>query len=116
MTDAQRAKVRLYLGYSDQSSGFYSRLEGAITVLLPEGEEEVVCALEDLELVEGQLRDARRRQKVYKAEDVTLAGHDEIIALYKEGNRLAERISTILGTPILRYPFGSASAGFTARG
>lgn len=117
MTGRQRVKIRTYLGYSDQSQGFYSRLEGSISVLTTDGEEEVICVLDDLADIETQLKAAAKRQKVHVAEDVRLAGHDEIIALWKVGNNYARRLSTLLGIAIMRYPFGAGdSAGIAMRG
>lgn len=107
----------MYLGYSDQSSGYYSTLEGAILALSPAGEDEVITILEDFESIEEQLRGARRRQKVEVAEDVRMAGHNEIIALWKEGNRLANRLAAMLGVEVASYPFTSgATAGYANRG
>lgn len=117
MTDAQRVKIRTYLGYSDQSRGYYSRLEGAIDVLIAEAEEEIICLLEDLATIETTLKASQKRQKVMQAEDVKLAGHDEIIALWKEGSRYVRRISTILGVEIKENPFSSGSpTGVAGRG
>lgn len=117
MTDAQRADIRRYLGYSDQSRGFYSTLEGAIDILSPEAEEIVVSILTEIAEIEAQLRDARNcRLMALRVEDITLANYDEIRGLRREGQRLARDISTILGVEIFRTPFQSAPAtGAAAR-
>ena len=117
LTDEQRSGVRRYLGYSDLTQGRYSTREGAMESLSVSGEAQVVALLSDLELIEEQLRSSWTRQKVKGAEGVTLAGHDEILALRQEGRRLAETISTILGVPVSRTPFSSGSAsGIAGRG
>lgn len=109
MTDAQRAEIRRYLGYSDQSRGYYNTLDGVIAILSPEAEEIIVSILTELAEIEAQIRDARRcRLMATRVEDITLSSYDEIRGLRLEGQRLARDISTILGVKIFQTPFMSA--------
>lgn len=115
MTDAQRAQIRRYLGYSDKSRGFYSLLEGSITVLEPEAEEILLSILQELAEIEAALRDARlKRLKAKRVEDITLGHYDEIRGLRLEGQRLVMDISQMLGVPPLFHPFKSSPMTGTA--
>lgn len=117
LTATQQAEVRRFLGYSDQSAGQYSALEGALIDLSAEGETQVTTVLTDLAAIETQLRSSWGRQKVSKAEDVVLAGHDEIIALRQEGNRLCALLASVLGVDLQRQVFSSGpSTGLAGRG
>lgn len=112
----QKAEVRRYMGYSDQSAGVYSLLEGSLASLSAAAEGQVETVLEDLAVIEEQLRTSWARQKVHVAEDVTLAGHDEIIALRKEGRRLCGVLSIITGVELgAASVFGGGTSGVAGR-
>lgn len=117
LTTTQRAKVRRYLGYPDGNRELSSSLEGAMTSLSVEGEAEVVSVLSQLATIEANLESSWARQKVVRAEEVTLAGADEIMALRAEGNRLAATLGSLLGVEPRRQAFTSgASTGIAGRG
>lgn len=117
LTDSQRAEVRRYLGYSDLSAGLYSTLEGAMAALSAAGVAQVAIVLADLAAIEARLRSSWTRQAVIKAEDVTLAGRDEILALRQEGSRLAGMLASIFGVEVQRSVFTSgAASGQAGRG
>lgn len=117
LSTTQRAKVRRYLGFPDGNCELSSSLEGAMTSLSAEGEVEVVAVLTQLATIETSLESSWARQKVIRAEEVTLAGADEIMALRAEGNRLASTLASILGVEPRRQAFTSgASGGIAGRG
>jgi hypothetical protein len=118
LTAAQKAKIRRYLGYPDVNRGLRLELEGAMTALSSDGETEVVDLLSKLATIETTLVEAQGRQKVIKAEEVTLAGDAELRALWREGNRYAATLAAILGVDVLRNPYGGASSdsGVARRG
>jgi len=114
---AERAEVRRLLGYWDQTAGLYHALEGYMTALTAEAEDQVRTWLAEVEDIDAQISEFRRcRLKFKRTEDVVVAGLDELLALYQEGNRLARQIATTLGTPVYRYPYQSAPmSGLTGR-
>lgn len=116
-TDSQKADIRRFLGYTDRSQGYYSLLEGVMTVVSADAEAKVGTILTDLGTIETTLRESWGRQKVKRVEDIYLAGIDEIKALRSEGNRLARHIASILGVQVRVYPFFSGgSSGIAGRG
>lgn len=117
LTDAQKAQVRRYLGFPDINRQSNSELEGAMTALSAEGESFVGDLLTGLAAVQTKLTASWDRQKVIKAEEVTLAGDGEIRALRMEGNRLAMDLGTTLDVEPRRMPFSSGrSSGIASRG
>jgi len=117
LTNAQKAKCRRYLGYPDVSRLSFHNLEGALTVLSSEGEDEVVDLLDKLASVESTLSDSQDRQKVTRVEDVHMAGPQEIRALYREGNRYARTLANVLNVSVRRLPFaGGSTSGIAHRG
>jgi hypothetical protein len=118
LINSQKAKIRRYLGYPDVNREMHLGLEGAMTAISAEGETEVTDLLTKIASVETTLVASQGRQKVIKAEEVTLAGEGEIRALWREGNRYASTLASILDVPLRRNPFGagSSSSGVAMRG
>lgn len=119
LSSAQKASVRLYLGYSDGSrGGGGSDLEGAMDGLSSDAETLVTTRLTSIASIETKLSSSWDRQKVVKAEEVTLAGEGELRALRSEGRRLVAQLAAILGVPVLIDVFSGAGAasGPTGRG
>lgn len=117
LTATQRAKVRRHLGFPDGNRELSADLEGAMTSLSAEGEVEVVDVLTQIDTISTSLQESWARQKVVRAEEVTLAGADEIMALRAEGNRLAATLASILGVEPRRLAFTSgAQGGIAGRG
>lgn len=106
LTDAQKAKVRRYLGFPDVNRLSYSTIEGAMDVLSPEGETEVVSCLDAIAVLDADLTASWTRQMVEKAEDVTLRGFEEVQALRSEARRLVETLAAILNVTPYRDVFG----------
>lgn len=119
LTDDQRAQARLYLGYSDASRGDPGALEGALSGLSAAAEPIVAGLLTALASIDAKLTGSWDRQKVLRAEEVTLAGEGELRALRGEGSRLVRRLAATLGVPVASDPFrthtGDAS-GVARRG
>lgn len=113
LTADQKAQVRRYLGYPDVNRGSYHNLEGALTAVSAEGETIVAAILVQLATCQTALEASWGRQKVSRAEEITLAGHDEVIALRAEGNRLAKDLGVLLDVEPRRTPFASSSGSGT---
>ena len=117
LTDTQKAEVRRYLGYADQSQGYYSVLEGAMAVLSAGGEVQVTALLTDLAAIEAALRNPWTIQKVKRAEEVQLWVSDGLIALRQEGNRLVNQLANMFGVPVLSSAFSPGGGpGLAGRG
>lgn len=117
LTDAEKSRVRRYLGFPDTNRLLHHGLEGALVAVSTEGEAEVQDLLTQLDEVSTQLRESWARQKVMKAEDVVLAGHDEILALRHEGRRLVNQLAALLDVQPRRDAFSSGSTtGEAGRG
>jgi hypothetical protein len=115
LSSANKAKVRRFLGYPDVNRLAYQPMEGALTALSPDGETLVVALLTSLEALHAALQGSWSRQKVLKAEDVTLAGDGELIALRAEGRRLSGELAATFDVPIFRDIWGGSQAAGVAR-
>lgn len=117
LTDTQKASVRRFLGFPDGNRLARSSLEGAMDSLSAEGEVVVEAILDQLATINSTLAGSWSRQKVLRAEEVTLAGAEEIRALRAEGRRLANELAALLGVTILVDVFsGGSSSGVARRG
>ncbi len=117
LTDAQKAKVRRYLGYPDVNREPNSELEGALTELSADGEVEVLLCLDSLATIDGVLTASWARQMVKRAEEVELYGADEIHAMRSEGGRLVTTLASILGVePMLDVFGGHSTTGLMLNG
>uniref|UniRef100_A0A6H1Z9J8 Uncharacterized protein n=1 Tax=viral metagenome TaxID=1070528 RepID=A0A6H1Z9J8_9ZZZZ len=114
LTDAEKARVREYLGYLSFASassiqlGFPAAtqplflLEQAMAGVLSAAEDVIRRLLYHLDDIEAQLSTARSRLRASKIDELTLnAG--EIDALWKEQYRWACRLADALGAPINAY-------------
>lgn len=117
LSDADKASVRRYLGYPDVNRLANPGVEGAMVAISAEGEAIVSDLLTQVGEIDAQLRTSWSRQKVKKAEDVVLAGWDEIDALRQEGRRLVAELAALLDVSPLRDVFaGSSDSGLTGWG
>lgn len=117
LTDAQKAQIRRYLGYPDVNRLLHHQLEGALVAISAAGETEISGLLAQLATLDAQLQASWGRQKVKKAENVVLAGPDEICALRHEGRRLVGALATLLDVSVRASPFDSGSSvGIAGRG
>ena len=118
LSSADKTKIRRFLGYADVTQGYYSTLEGVMNSISADGETAIGVILTDLDTIETTLRSSWSRQKVTKAEEVTLAGPGEIRALRSEGDRLVENLGSVLGVSPARAYFSNTGArgGVARRG
>lgn len=117
LTDEQTSKALYYLGVPDVNRSLNPAVTGALEALTSEGEARVTSLLTSLESIDTKLGESWDRQKVIRAEEVTLAGPGEIRALRAEGRRLANRLASVLGVTITRDVFGGgSSSGVALRG
>jgi len=117
LTDTQKASARLYLGYSDRYRDDH-QLEDALDNLTDEGETVVGDLLTSLGTIDTTLTSSWSRQKVLRAEEITLAGAGELRALRAEGRRLVRRLAATLGVPVVADAFGGggSTSGVARRG
>ncbi len=116
LTDAQKAKVRRYLGFPDVNRLSSYALEGALDALSAEGETEVIACLDSIAILDADLTSSWSRQMVDKAEEVTLRGFEEVQALRSEACRLVDTLAAILDVTPLRNVFGTAITGLMING
>lgn len=111
LTDSQKASIRRYLGYPDINRELHRALEGAMDALSTEGEAQVGSLLTSIADLETLLASSWNRQKVIKAEEVTLTGFGEVQALRSEARRLCLDLAATLDVKPRRIPFSSGSGG-----
>lgn len=111
LTDAQKASARYYLGYPDRYQETFFRLRSNLDDLSDDAVTLVGGLLTSLASIDTKLTSSWDRQKVSKAEEITLAGPDEIRALRGEGRRLVGRLAATLNVPVHADVFGEAGAG-----
>lgn len=116
LTDAEKAKVRRYLGFPDVNRLSYSSLEGALDALSTEGEAEVQACLTSLAALDDYLTASWTRLMVKRAEEVELRGYEEVQGLRNEARRLADTLAAILDVEPLRDIFGGAITGLMING
>jgi len=101
LSDAQRADVRLYLGWPARFLQTDSALELAMRALetTPESEALVTSLLASLADVDVKLEAAHARLKAAKVGSIELNGA-ELVQLRGEGRRFAGRLAALLGVEI----------------
>lgn len=113
LTDAQKTQVRRYLGFPDIYRASHQDLEGAWGALSSDGETFVGSLLTQLAAVQTALQDAWSRQKVSKAEEVTLTADGELRAMRMEGKRLALELGQVFGIAPKRDVFQAGGGSGT---
>lgn len=116
LSEDEKARIRMYLGYSAQYRQTYYVLEGAMVAIQDDSAEIVLIRemLVDLDDIDTKIRTSRGRQTVKSADNVVMAGREELKALRSEGQMVAERLARLLGVSCLGGAFGSAgvSSGY----
>lgn len=113
---AQKARVRMYLGYS-QARGGGDPLERVFPGLTEEVEELVTEALTSLATVETQISSARTQAQFSRVEDVYFADSAGLRGLRAEGQRLCHRLASLIGVQVANDVFSAGnSGGITLRG
>ena len=113
LTDEEKTKVRRYLGYLNVTAAGSIALgvpsasqplfivESSMNRVLPEGESILREYLTELDCIEAQIKESRRkRQSVAQVGDVKMRGAEELDVLYEELGTWACRLSDLLAAPI----------------
>ena len=121
LTDSQKAKIRMYLGYPATSrAGNGSFLERAMNGLNEAEESIVVDALAKLASADSGLEDALEKQGLSRVEDVEFSGDQQLRAYRQQGRMYVQRVARILGCEVLIDAFtvssGVATGGPLLRG
>jgi hypothetical protein len=102
-TEAQRAKVRWYLGWSARFHQSDSRLEQAMNAVDMETTDAthdlIIANLTAMDAINTRIVGAYDRLKALKVGSIDLPGHQEIGLLRSEGRRLGGAVAAALGVP-----------------
>lgn len=115
LTGAQRAQVRMYLGWSARFHSTDSRLEQAMDALAgtPEDESLIVAELGRLTAIDTEISDTSTTGKVTSLGKIELRAAYRLSVLRARGRQAAARIASILGVRILSDAFsGGGPAAF----
>lgn len=118
LTDAQRAEVRLVLGWPARFHQTNTRLEMAMDALTtePEHEAQVIALLASVADIDTKLLAAHKRLKAVQVGTITMSPlRTEIAGLRMEGRRFVGRLASIVGVPVMNDYFGSSSRGYAQR-
>lgn len=124
-TEAQKVKIRYYLGWGDRFRQSDSALEQAMLAVEQNSDtvdfivDELIV---DLEAITESLVDARKRLKAAKVGSITLPMANEIAMLRSEGRRLANSLASTLSVETRQDVFSgtrnvnAVGYGHTGRG
>lgn len=109
LTDAQRATVRLYMGWPSRWHQTSNELEQSMSALdsSPDDEANVVALLPKIANIDTLLTKSLGGAKVEQAGSVKLKDDNGASILRKEGRRLVRQLSSVLGCPIGTDHFSS---------
>lgn len=113
-TDAQKAKIRRYLGYPDVFRYANTRLESAIDVIGGRAEVQalVEADLTALDAVDTKLSSVASSQGGLKRiDDIEFYEGQAVSQIQSDGRRLVGRLSITFGVPVQGDVFGSG--GYT---
>ncbi len=116
-TDAQKAKIRRYLGYPDVFRYANTRLESAIDVVGGRAEVQalVEADLAALDTIDAKLSSVASSQGGLKRiDDIEFYEGQAVSQIRSDGRRMAGRLSITFGVPIEGDVFGSG--GYTGDG
>lgn len=114
LSNADKAQVRYYLGYSGRFYQVTTVLEQAMIAIDTDADivtliQSILVTLAD---VDTRITDALSRLKALRLEgDAVLPGMGEIGGLRSHGRMYAGRMAAILGVPIVRNPFSTSNGG-----
>jgi hypothetical protein len=116
LTSTQKAQVRLYLGFSDQSrsTGGHQALEGAMLALSAEAETQVGTILTALATVDSNLTTAQSatRAGIIEVDNGGVKwssdGMSAVNAIERAGRMYVARLAAILGVQPVRDVYGSS--------
>lgn len=113
-TEAQKVKIRKYLGYPDTYQQNNTRLESAIVVIgdRADTQAEVVAVLASIAAVETSLGTSLQTAGLKRAEDIewyqSASGSPVIDAKINEGRRFCSQLSMLFGVPLAGDAFGKS--------
>lgn len=97
-TDAQKAQIRQYLGFSELFHDIDARLEGMMNQLgsrAPEAVSRVIANLQRIADIDARLDCALDNLNITKAEDVEFSGEPQLDALRNQGRMLIQQIAIV---------------------
>ena len=108
LTEAQRVKVRFYLGWSARFHQTDSRLEQAMNAIAAEAETQtqVETQLTALDDITTKLTASHARLKALQVGSIQLPGALEVSVLRSEGRRHAGALAATLGVDVRHDAFG----------
>ena len=110
-TSAQKAKIRLFLGWSARFHQYDSRLEQAMSAIEGESDDSthdlIVGFLASLDDIQTRLTSAYSRIKAMKVGSIDLPGAMEMGLLKAEGRRFVGQLAATLGVEVRHDVFGS---------
>jgi hypothetical protein len=116
LTDAERAKAKIYLGYNARSDLYDTGLDTALDAVSDDEDWSAVVTtlLVEIEAVETKLIDAHKRLKAVRVGTIGLdeprgSSWRELTGLRWEGMRLTGKLSTILGVDRVNNVFSGGS-------
>lgn len=112
LTIAQKADIRLYLGWSARFHQIDTRLEGAMVAVSedPAHEAQVIALLGEMANIDVKLKAAYPRLQASKVGSIEL-NVGEIGMLRSEGRRFVARMSSVLGVEVKHDVFAGAIPG-----
>lgn len=115
LTDDQKFKVRLYLGWSERFHQFDSELEQAMSALEthPSAETGVIGLIADCERIDAAITAAEGRLKAMVVGSIELNG-GEINQLRDRGRQFVGRMASILGVTVRNDVFSGNLPSATA--
>src|SRR5688572_19681854 len=101
LTEDQKFKIRLYLGWSERFHQHDSALEQALSALVthPSAEAGVIALIAECERIDTALVSAEKRTQAAQAGPITLNSM-EIHQLRDRGRQFVGRIASILGVEV----------------
>jgi hypothetical protein len=107
----QKAAIRYRMGWPARFFQTENTLEQSMVAVGNDADASatVIAILAELDDVDAQLVDARKRIKVMKTGTTELMGYGEIAILRAEGRRLVGRLASNLGAPVKADIYAGAS-------
>jgi hypothetical protein len=114
-SEAEKARIRRYLGFSQNFGDVDTRLEGQLDTLSPqEAEDQVREILAKLAAIDAKLQSAALSNlDLSRAEDVEWLGPDQLLALQNSGRMLINQLGIIFNIDMSGQPdyYGSSAGG-----
>jgi hypothetical protein len=111
LTEAQKVKIRFYMGWPARFHQVYPELEQAMSAVdsLPDTETQLEAILTDLDSIWALLKGSYVRLKALKSGSTELPGPNEVMTLRSEGRRNVGTLAALLGVGTIHDVFGAGS-------